>query len=85
MTNTVSAAKSENLKNSKPGMNNSSDNKSGAATAENVATSSSHTRRATGPRTPKGKERSKSNARKHGLFRRPSSCTTNRAPNMTLC
>jgi hypothetical protein len=68
MTNPLSAAKSENLKSSKPEGNNSSGNKSGAAMAENVATTSSHTRRATGPRTPQGKERSKFNARKHGLF-----------------
>src|SRR6267154_5054033 len=67
MTNTLSAAKSENLKSSKPQRNNTSGNKSGAATA-NLATSSSLTRRATGPRTPQGKERSKFNARKHGLF-----------------
>jgi len=68
MTNTLSAAKSENLKSSKPERNNSSGNKSGAAMAANLATSSSATRRATGPRTPQGKERSKFNARKHGLF-----------------
>ncbi len=68
MTNTLSAAKSENLKSSKPERNNTSSNKSGAATAANLATSSSLTRRATGPRTPQGKERSKFNARKHGLF-----------------
>ena len=68
MTYTASAAKGENLKSSKPERNNTSGNKSGAATAENVATSSSHTRRATGPRTRQGKERSKFNARKHGLF-----------------
>src|SRR5216683_6653728 len=68
MTNTLSAAKSENLKSSKPRRNNTSGNKSGAATAANSATSSSLTRRATGPRTPQGKERSKFNARKHGLF-----------------
>src|SRR6266851_3764692 len=68
MTNTLSAAKSENLKSSKPKRNNTSGNKSGAATAANLATSSSLTRRATGPRTPQGKERSKFNARKHGLF-----------------
>lgn|SRR6267154_1179533 len=68
MTNTLSAAKSENLKSSKPQRNNTSVNKSGAATAANLATSSSITRRATGPRTPQGKERSKFNARKHGLF-----------------
>src|SRR5258708_453378 len=58
----------ENLKSSKPERNNSSGNKSGAAMAANLATSSSATRRATGPRTPQGKERSKFNARKHGLF-----------------
>ena len=63
MTNTLSAAKSETLKSS-----NTSGNKSGAATAAKLATSSSLTRRATGPRTPQGKERSKFNARKHGLF-----------------
>jgi hypothetical protein len=68
MTNTLSAAKSENLKSSKPERNNTSGNKSGAATAANLATSSFLTRRATGPRTPHGKERSKFNARKHGLF-----------------
>jgi len=68
MTNTLSAPKSENLKSSKPERNNSSGNKSGAAMAANLATSSSATRRATGPRTPQGKERSKFNARKHGLF-----------------
>src|SRR5713226_9298180 len=68
MTNTLSAAKSENVKSSKPERNNSSGNKSGAAMAANLATSSSATRRATGPRTPQGKERSKFNARKHGLF-----------------
>ena len=68
MTNTLSAAKSENLKSSKPERSNSSGNKAGAATAANLATSSSLTRRATGPRTAQGKERSKFNARKHGLF-----------------
>jgi len=68
MTNTLSAAKSENLKSSKPKRNNTSGNKSGAATAANLATSSSLTRRTTGPRTSQGKERSKFNARKHGLF-----------------
>src|SRR5713101_3713054 len=68
MTNTLTAAKSENLKSSKPERNNSSGNKSGAATAANFAIPSSLTRRATGPRTPQGKERSKFNARKHGLF-----------------
>src|SRR5260370_13107231 len=68
MTNTLSAAKSENLKSPKPERNNSSGNKSGAATAAKLATASSLTRRATGPRTPQGKERSKFNARKHGLF-----------------
>jgi len=68
MTNILTAAKSENLKSSKPERNNSSGNKSGAAMAANLATSSSATRRATGPRTPQGKERSKFNARKHGLF-----------------
>lgn len=68
MTNTLSAARTENLKSSKPDRDNSSGNKSGAATAANFATSSSLTRRATGPRTPQGKERSKFNARKHGLF-----------------
>ena len=52
----------------KPKRDNSSGNKSGAATAENIASSSSLTRRGTGPRTPQGKERSKFNARKHGLF-----------------
>src|SRR6266849_3422627 len=55
MTNTLSAAKSENLKSSKPEWNNTSSNKSGAATAANLATSSSLNRRATGPRTPQGK------------------------------
>lgn len=68
MTNTKSAAKRETLKSSKPEKDNSSGNKSGAATAENVASSSSHTHRGTGPRTSQGKERSKFNARKHGLF-----------------
>src|SRR6266436_2066862 len=68
MTNILTAAKSENLKSSKPGSNNSSGNKSGAATAPRFATLSSLPRRATGPRTPQGKERSKFNARKHGLF-----------------
>ncbi len=68
MTNILTAAKSEHLKSSKPERNNSSGNKSGAATGANFATSSSFTRRATGPRTPQGKERSKFNARKHGLF-----------------
>jgi len=68
MTNILTAAKSEHLKSSKPERNNSSGNKSGAATAANFATSSSFTRRATGPRTLQGKERSKFNARKHGLF-----------------
>jgi hypothetical protein len=65
-SNTVGCG--EDLKNSKPERNNSSGNKSGAATVANFATSSSFTRRATGPRTPRGKERSKFNARKHGLF-----------------
>src|SRR6266404_1318117 len=68
MTNILTAAKSEHLKSSKPERKNSSGNESGAATAANFATSSSFTRRATGPRTPQGKERSKFNARKHGLF-----------------
>lgn len=68
MTNTLSAAKSENLKNSKPERNDASGNKSAASTAASLATSSSLTRRATGPRTPQGKEWSKFNARKHGLF-----------------
>src|SRR5712692_666173 len=68
MTNILTAAKSENLKSSKPERNNSSGNKSGAETAANFAIPSSLTRRATGPRTPQGKERSKFNARKHGLF-----------------
>lgn len=68
MTKAFSGAKSENLKGSEPERNNTSGNKSAAATAESVAASSSHTRRATGPRTLQGKERSKFNARKHGLF-----------------
>lgn len=68
MANTVPAATNENPKSSKPVMNNTSGNKSGAATAEKAATSFSHSRRAKGPRTPQGKERSKFNARKHGLF-----------------
>ena len=68
MTNTLPAAKNENLKSSKPERNNTSDNKSGAATVANLAISSTLTRRATGPRTPQGKGRSKFNARKHGLF-----------------
>ncbi len=68
MTNTSTAAQGENLKNSKPKMNNSPGNKAGKATALNFAPSSSSTRRATGPRTLQGKERSKFNARKHGLF-----------------
>jgi len=68
MKNTLSPPNSENLKSSKPERNSSSGNKSGAAMAANLATSSSATRRATGPRPPQGKERSKFNARKHGLF-----------------
>ena len=68
MPNISTAAKSENLKSSKPERNNSFGTKSDAATAAKFATSSSFTRRATGPRTPQGKERSKFNARKHGLF-----------------
>jgi hypothetical protein len=68
MTNTLRVARSENLKSSKPERNNSSSNKSGAATAAHFATSSSPTRRAMGPRTLQGKERSKFNARKYGLF-----------------
>jgi hypothetical protein len=68
MTNILSAAKSGNLKSSKPERDNTSGNKSGAATAANLATPSAPTRRGTGPRTPQGKEQSKFNARKHGLF-----------------
>ena len=68
MTNTSTAAQGENLKNSKPELNNSPGNKAGKATALNFASSSSFTGRATGPRTLQGKERSKFNARKHGLF-----------------
>ncbi len=67
-TKSTVAGQSENFENAKAGVNNSSGNGSGAATVANSATSSSFTRRATGPRTPKGKERSKFNARKHGLF-----------------
>jgi hypothetical protein len=68
MTSILAAAKSENLKSSKPDRNNSSGIKSGAATAADFATASSVTRRATGPRTLQGKERSKHNALKHGIF-----------------
>jgi hypothetical protein len=65
-SNTV--GRGENLKNSKPERSNTSSNKSGAAKPANFATSSSFTRRAMGQRTLQGKERSKFNARKHGLF-----------------
>ena len=68
MTNILTEADSENLKSCKTEGNNSSHNRSGAATVAKSATPSSYTRRATGPRTPQGKERSKFNARKHDLF-----------------
>src|SRR6266404_6854829 len=68
MTNILTAAKSEHLKSSKPERKNSSGNESGAATAANFATSSDVCSSDLGPRTPQGKERSKFNARKHGLF-----------------
>ena len=67
-TKSTVAGQHEDFENSKAGVNNSSGNGSGAVTVANSATSSSFTRRATGPRTPQGKERSKFNARKHDLF-----------------
>lgn len=59
MTNNIISSKERNLKSSEPERYNTSGNESGASTAA---------RRATGPRTAQGKQRSKFNAFKHGLF-----------------
>jgi hypothetical protein len=66
-TQSHAVGQSDNLKNTEPRVNNSPGNGSGAATEESAA-SSSFTRRATGPRTLQGKERSKFNARKQGFY-----------------
>jgi hypothetical protein len=76
-SNTV--VRGEDLKSSKPQRNSSSRNKSGMAMAANFATSSSATRRATGPRTPREKSGASSTHASTVFFRRPSSCRTNRA------
>jgi hypothetical protein len=62
------AGQGENFGNSKAGINNSLGNGSGSATKESAATSSALARRATGPRTRLGKERSSRNSLKHGIF-----------------
>jgi hypothetical protein len=58
----------EHFENSKAGVNNPSGNGSGPATKGSAVTSSALARRATGPRTKQGKERSKHNALKHRIF-----------------
>jgi hypothetical protein len=67
-TRSNTAGQSDNVKNSERGVNNSPGNGSGTAAKESVATSSSRIRRATGPRTKEGKEKSKHNALKHRIF-----------------
>jgi hypothetical protein len=67
--NTV-AGQHEDFENSKAGINNSSGNGSGPATKGSAATSSAVARRAAGPRTKRGKERSSQNSLKHGIFSR---------------
>jgi hypothetical protein len=62
------AGQGEKFGNSKAGINNSSGNGSGSATKESAATSSALARRATGPRTRLGKERSSRNSLKDGIF-----------------
>jgi hypothetical protein len=58
----------KNLENSESEVIHSSTSGSGEAAAENGASLFPVVRRGTGPRTGLGKERSKRNARKHGLF-----------------
>lgn len=67
-THSTVTGQGEDFGSSKAGINNSSGNGSGPATKESIATSSALARRATGPRTKQGKERSKRNALKHGIF-----------------
>src|SRR5713226_2552963 len=69
-TKSTVAGHGEDFENSKAGINDSSGNGSGPATKESAATSSAIARRATGPRTKLGKERSSRNSLKHGISSR---------------
>jgi hypothetical protein len=69
-TKSTVAGQHEDFENSKAGINNSSGNGSGPATEGSAATSSGLARRATGPRTKLGKERSSRNSLKDGIFSR---------------
>ncbi len=69
-TQSTVAGQAEDFKNSKAGISNSSGNGSGPATKGSAATSSALSRRATGPRTKLGKERSSRNSLKHRIFSR---------------
>jgi hypothetical protein len=65
--NTV-GGQGEDSQNSKAKINNSSDNGIDTSKERSAATPHSLVRRATGPRTRQGKETSKHNAHKHGIF-----------------
>ena len=69
-TKSTVAGQHEDFENSKAGINNSSGNGSGPATKGSAAKSSGLARRATGPRTKLGKERSSRNSLKDGIFSR---------------
>jgi hypothetical protein len=69
-TKSTVAGQHEDFENSKAGINNSSGNGSGPATKGSAATSSGLARRGTGPRTKLGKERSRRNSLKDGIFSR---------------
>jgi hypothetical protein len=69
-TKSTVAGQYEDLENSKAGVNNSSGNGSGPATNGSAVTSSALARRATGPRTKLGKQRSSQNSLKHGIYSR---------------
>jgi hypothetical protein len=66
-TQSTVAGQDKEFENSEAGINNASGTGSGPATKGSAATSSALARRATGPRTKEGKERSKHNALKHGI------------------
>ncbi len=67
-TQSTVAGQDGDFENSKARINSSSGNGSGPATKGSAATSSALARRSTGPRTKKGKEKSKHNALKHGIL-----------------
>jgi hypothetical protein len=64
----TTAGKNENLENPERKMSQAAGNRSIGEKPQSDATASSLARTGTGPRTPMGKERSKYNALKHGIF-----------------